>query len=85
MYMLFSDFKDTENEEVIPIVNQISSIAALIAAENFVKICFQHCLFLSDKGILDNEIKGYSEGYVYTPFIYILCIISVTQETLMTT
>lgn len=83
--MLISDFKDAENEEFIPIVNQISSIIALIAAENFVKICFQHCLFLSDKGILEYEIKGYSKGYVYTPFIYTLCIISVAQETLMTT
>ena len=65
MHMLFSDFKDIENEDVIPVVNQISteiSEAALIAAENFVKMCCQHCLFLSGKGILDNEIKRYSEG-----------------------
>ena len=63
--MLFSDFKDIESEDVILVVNQISteiSEAALIAAENFVEIDCQHCLFLSGKGILDNEIKRYSEG-----------------------
>ena len=65
MHVLFSDFEDIENKDVIPTVNQISpeiSKAAVIAAENFVETCCQHCLFLSGKGVLNSEIKRYSEG-----------------------
>ena len=65
IHVLFSDFKGHENEDIIPVVHEISpeiSEAAIIAAQNFVEICCQHCIFLSGKGILDNEIKRYSEG-----------------------
>lgn len=65
MHMLFSDFKDHKDEDIIPTVHQISleiSEAAIVAAQNFVEICCQHCVFLSGKGILHNEVKRYCEG-----------------------
>lgn len=58
--MLFSDFNGREDENIIPTIHQISpeiSKAAIVAAQNFVEICCQHCVFLSGKGILENEIK----------------------------
>ena len=65
MHVLFSDFKDHEDKDIIPTVHQILpeiSEAAIVSAQNFVEICCQHCVFLSGKGILHNEIKRYSEG-----------------------
>ena len=75
MHVLFSDFEDIENEDVIPTVNQISpeiSKAAVIAAENFVETCCQHCLFLSGEGVVNSEIKRYSEGR--DAFLVMVCL-----------
>ena len=65
IHVLFSDFKDNEDEDIIPTIRKISpeiSEDAIIAAQNFVETCCQHCMFLCGKGILDNEIKRHGEG-----------------------
>ena len=47
IHVLFSDFKGHEHDNIIPTIHQISpeiSEAAIVAAQNFVEICCQHCL-----------------------------------------
>jgi len=63
IHVLFAD--DDKKEIFIPEAKQTPSVisdSAIIAAEDFVKTCCQHCLYLCGEGSIENEIRRCSGG-----------------------
>ena len=76
IHALISDYKDHEMEEDFsPVPKALPSTIsedAIIAAEDFVTTCCQHCAYLSGRSTIENEIKRCSEGIMRNHILHYL-------------